>query len=109
MTIQLDEGRRAALTAFCDTIVPSIEREPDPDGLWALSATALGVPAGVDARVRADRHDPVRVRQRDLGAAVLSLRRAYGRSVVPTKVSALRLASATPLTHSSAMNARPRT
>ncbi|TMM11230.1 MAG: oxidoreductase [Actinobacteria bacterium] len=48
MTIQLDEGRRAALTAFCDTIVPSIEREPDPDGLWALSATALGVPAGVE-------------------------------------------------------------
>src|SRR5919205_1196002 len=51
MTTQLSEGQRQALTAFCDTIVPSIEHEPDPHGLWAVSASALGVPAGAEEMI----------------------------------------------------------
>ncbi|MBV9212980.1 MAG: GMC family oxidoreductase N-terminal domain-containing protein, partial [Actinobacteria bacterium] len=51
MTTELGEGQRQALAAFCDTIVPSIEHRPDPHGLWASSASALGVPAGVEELV----------------------------------------------------------
>jgi choline dehydrogenase-like flavoprotein len=47
MEFQLTEGQRAALRAFCDTIVPRIEREPDPHGFWGARATDLGVDAGV--------------------------------------------------------------
>ena len=48
MTTQLGEGQRQALTAFCDTIVPSVQHDPDPHGLWAASASSLGVPAGAE-------------------------------------------------------------
>jgi choline dehydrogenase-like flavoprotein len=47
MTAQLSEGQRRALSAFCDTIVPAIERDPDPEGFWGARASALGVDAGV--------------------------------------------------------------
>lgn len=39
-----DDRRRATLEAVCDTIVPSIPREPDPHGLWARKASDIGVP-----------------------------------------------------------------
>ncbi len=42
----LNETQRAILTAVCDTVVPSIERERDPDGLWARKASDLRVDAG---------------------------------------------------------------
>ncbi|MBV9805510.1 MAG: glycosyltransferase family 39 protein [Solirubrobacterales bacterium] len=42
-------------------------------------------------------------------ASVIWVELFYGRSVVPTNVSALSPASATPLTHSSTVNGRPRT
>jgi choline dehydrogenase-like flavoprotein len=38
-----DDRRRAVLRALCDTVVPSLLREHDPDGLWARSATSAGV------------------------------------------------------------------
>jgi choline dehydrogenase-like flavoprotein len=44
----LSEARRDALRAFCDTIVPSIERPRDPDGFWARTATDLVVDQGVE-------------------------------------------------------------
>src|SRR3954451_9045343 len=44
----LSEARRDVLRAFCDTIVPSIEREDDPDGFWARKATDLGIDQGVE-------------------------------------------------------------
>ena len=47
MTTELTESRRAALRAVCDTIVPRIEREQDPDGFWARSATDVGVDEAV--------------------------------------------------------------
>ncbi|HEX8052163.1 MAG TPA: GMC family oxidoreductase [Thermoleophilaceae bacterium] len=47
MEPQLSESQRDALRAFCDTIVPSIERAPDPDGFWGLSASDLAIDAAV--------------------------------------------------------------
>jgi choline dehydrogenase-like flavoprotein len=44
----LSEAQRAALRAFCDTIVPSVQRSGDPDGFWARKATDLGVDQGVE-------------------------------------------------------------
>ena len=38
-----DDRRRAVLRALCDTVVPSLPRDHDPDGLWARSATSMGV------------------------------------------------------------------
>lgn len=35
------------LRAVCDTFVPSIPHVPDPHGLWARSATDVGVDAGI--------------------------------------------------------------
>jgi len=40
---ELTETQRAALQAFCDTIVPSLERTDDPDGFWARRASDLHV------------------------------------------------------------------
>ena len=44
----LSETQRGALRAFCDTVVPSIERTDDPDGFWARKATDLAVDDGVE-------------------------------------------------------------
>lgn len=48
MTEELDPARRATLSLVCDTVVPSIEHEPDPHRLWATSAVELGVPAAAE-------------------------------------------------------------
>jgi choline dehydrogenase-like flavoprotein len=42
----LSDSQRAILTAVCDTVVPSLPRERDPDGLWGRKASDLGVDAG---------------------------------------------------------------
>ncbi|MGE5747682.1 MAG: GMC family oxidoreductase N-terminal domain-containing protein [Solirubrobacterales bacterium] len=42
----LSDAQRAILTAVCDTVVPSLPRSRDPDGLWARKASDLGVDAG---------------------------------------------------------------
>ncbi|MEA2493299.1 MAG: hypothetical protein QOJ29_1210 [Thermoleophilaceae bacterium] len=44
----LTEAQRDTLRAFCDTIVPSIERPSDPDGFWARKATDLAIDQGVE-------------------------------------------------------------
>nr|MBA2546292.1 oxidoreductase [Solirubrobacterales bacterium] len=41
--VELSDAEQATLAAICDTVVPSIERGRDPDGLWARKATDLGV------------------------------------------------------------------
>jgi hypothetical protein len=43
----LTDTQRETLRLFCDTVVPRIERDPDPDGFWARTASDLGVPGGV--------------------------------------------------------------
>jgi len=45
---ELSEERRAVLRAVCDTVVPSIERDPDPTGLWSRSATQMGADQGIE-------------------------------------------------------------
>ena len=44
----LTDAQRSALRAFCDTLVPPIERDDDPDGFWARRASDLGVEQGVE-------------------------------------------------------------
>lgn len=49
----LGDSERAVLRAVCDTVVPSIERDRDPDGLWARKASDLGVDGGVAGLIEA--------------------------------------------------------
>ncbi len=42
--MSITDTQRATLRTFCDTIVPSIQRDHDPHGLWARSASDLMVP-----------------------------------------------------------------
>jgi choline dehydrogenase-like flavoprotein len=42
----LGERERAILKSVCDTVVPSIERDRDPYGHWARSASDIGVDVG---------------------------------------------------------------
>jgi choline dehydrogenase-like flavoprotein len=44
----LTDTQRHTLRLFCDTVMPRIEREPDPGGFWARSASDMGVPDGVE-------------------------------------------------------------
>jgi choline dehydrogenase-like flavoprotein len=39
---RLSEGQLATLSLLCDTVVPPIERQHDPDGFWARKATDVG-------------------------------------------------------------------
>jgi hypothetical protein len=51
MTTQLSEQQRATLQALCDTIVPAVAQEPDPDGFWARRASDLGIHHAVEGIV----------------------------------------------------------
>ena len=42
----LSDADRATLTAVCDTVVPALERDRDPDGHWTRKASDLGVDEG---------------------------------------------------------------
>ena len=42
----LSDSQQAVLTAVCDTVVPSLPRDRDPDGLWARQASDIGVDLG---------------------------------------------------------------
>jgi choline dehydrogenase-like flavoprotein len=44
--IVLSDSQRAVLTAVCDTVVPSLPRERDAQGLWARKASDLAVDLG---------------------------------------------------------------
>jgi choline dehydrogenase-like flavoprotein len=46
--MSLTDTQRATLRLFCDTIVPRIDRQPDPHGHWARTATEIGVDQGVE-------------------------------------------------------------
>ena len=46
--MSLTDTQRTTLRLLCDTIVPSIEREPDPHGFFARKATDIGVEQGVE-------------------------------------------------------------
>ena len=42
----LSDSQRAVLTAVCDTVVPALEHDRDPHGLWGRKASDLGVDQG---------------------------------------------------------------
>lgn len=44
----LSEVERKVLAAVCDTVVPPIEHQPDPEGFWGRSATEMGIHLGVE-------------------------------------------------------------
>jgi choline dehydrogenase-like flavoprotein len=48
MPAPLTDDQRATLRAVCDTVVPSIERSPDPTGHWARKASDIGVEIGLE-------------------------------------------------------------
>ena len=56
-SVMLSDSQRAILTAVCDTVVPSLPRDRDPDGLWARKASDLGVDQGA-AQLIAEIPDP---------------------------------------------------
>ncbi len=39
---ELSDAHRATLRAICDTVVPPLEHEPDPEGFWARKASDVG-------------------------------------------------------------------
>jgi choline dehydrogenase-like flavoprotein len=39
---RLSDRQLATLRLVCDTVVPAIDRKPDPDGFWARKATDIG-------------------------------------------------------------------
>jgi len=42
----LSDSQQAILTAVCDTVVPSLPRDRDPEGLWGRKASDIGVDLG---------------------------------------------------------------
>ena len=51
VTVVLSEVQRAALAALCDTFAAPVERDDDPTGFWARSASDLQIPAIIEDRL----------------------------------------------------------
>ena len=51
VTVVLSEVQRAALAALCDTYAAPVERDDDPTGFWARSASDLQIPAIIEDRL----------------------------------------------------------
>ena len=51
VTVVLSEVQRAALAALCDTFCAPVERDDDPTGFWARSASDLQIPAIIEDRL----------------------------------------------------------
>lgn len=49
--MSLGDLQRQALRAFCDTVVPELAREHDPDGFWARTATDVGADAALEGAI----------------------------------------------------------
>ncbi|MCO5397522.1 FAD-dependent oxidoreductase [Ralstonia soli] len=49
----MNDNRRAALRAICDTVVPAIEHADDADGFWARRATDVGADQAIVAMLAA--------------------------------------------------------
>src|SRR5919201_354046 len=67
----LSDSQRAILTAVCDTVVPSLPRDRDREGLWARKASDIGVDEGA-AQLISEIPDP------ELLAGILQLIDAIG-------------------------------
>ena len=53
VTVALSEVQRAALEALCDTFAAPVERDDDPTGFWARSASDLQIPAIIEGQLSA--------------------------------------------------------
>ncbi len=51
VTVVLSEVQRAALEALCDTYAAPVERDDDPTGFWARSASDLQIPAIIEEQL----------------------------------------------------------
>ena len=51
VTVVLSEVQRAALAALCDTYAAPVERDDDPTGFWARSASDLQIPAVIEQQL----------------------------------------------------------
>jgi len=51
VSVTLSEVQRAALTAACDTFVPSLDVADDPHGLFARSGSDIGVPEAMEQKL----------------------------------------------------------
>ncbi len=67
----LSDAQQAILTAVCDTVVPSLPRDRDPEGLWGRKASDIGVDAGA-AQLISEIPDP------ELRGGLLMLLEALG-------------------------------
>jgi choline dehydrogenase-like flavoprotein len=47
----MNDVQRAVLRAVCDTVVPSLPRDDDPDGFWARSASDVGTPEALEQMI----------------------------------------------------------
>ena len=56
----MNDQQRALLRAVCDTVYPRIEREDDPDGFFARSATDMGLPEAVEDLIAQIPDDTIR-------------------------------------------------
>src|SRR6476469_8040886 len=65
------DAQRAILTAICDTVVPSLPRDRDPDGHWGRKGSDIGVDEGA-AQLISEIPDP------ELQAGLLQLIDALG-------------------------------
>ena len=45
---ELSDAQREVLSSFCDTVVPSVAQEPDPDGFFARTASQVFVPQVIE-------------------------------------------------------------
>ncbi len=45
---ELGDAQREVLVSFCDTVVPPVAREPDPDGFFARTASEVFVPEVIE-------------------------------------------------------------
>ncbi len=48
MAEELTQAQRATLQQVCDSIIPSLERDPDPAGIWARAASDYGTDRAVE-------------------------------------------------------------
>ena len=51
VTVTLSEVQRAALAALCDTFCARVERDEDPTGFWARTASDLGIPEVIEQQL----------------------------------------------------------
>lgn len=87
----LSDAERATLATICDTVVPSIQRERDPDGLWARKATDLGVDAAAADLIAQIPDEELVAGLRQLLAAIAS--QGIARASQPSREQILRTVS----------------